>query len=155
MYYHPMTWPWIRPDARGDSERVEAVLDVLIEGIVGQQRLQLEAMKAIALAPVRHARALLDAKDAGELAARSVIYTCPSGPKLFELAYRAGGLAARTLRELHELLRPHPSGGTTRTGAGPQATGCAEPTDMAAKPQAAIAAALAVLASNRAATCHA
>lgn len=47
MYYHPM--PFTPPADRDASATFEALCGVLIEGVAGLQRLQLEAMKEILL----------------------------------------------------------------------------------------------------------
>lgn len=125
MYYHPMTWTAF-PD-RDRSGPWEELFDVLADGIIGQQRLQMETAKEIFLAPLRHAHVLADAQDAAAFAARCFAAPFRSYAKLVELSQRASSLAARTGRELHELMRRQASGGTARTAIGADGDGYAKP----------------------------
>jgi hypothetical protein len=116
MYYHPMTWAAF-PD-RDRSGPWDEAFDVVADGIVGQQRLQMDTTKEIFLAPLRCAQTLTDAQDAAAFAARCFAAPFLGYAKLVELSQRASDLAAQTGRELHELLRPHASGGTARSPIG-------------------------------------
>jgi hypothetical protein len=117
MYYHPMTWATSLGGDRSDPW--EEFFDVLVEGAVEQQRLQMEAAKEIFLAPLRRGRELADAPDAMAFAARCFAAPIRSYAKLVELSRRTSDAAAQTRRKLHELLlrQPRDEAGRAVTGA--------------------------------------
>jgi len=100
MYYHPMTWT--RSPERAGEGYWQELFDLLAEGTLGQQRLQMEAMKEVFLAPLWHAHALSEAQDAEAFAARCFEAPLRSYANLAALSRRASELAAETSRSLHE-----------------------------------------------------
>ena len=133
MYYHPMTWA---TSLGGDrSGPWEEFFDVLVEGAVEQQRLQMEAAKEIFLAPLRRGRELADAPDAMAFAARCFAAPIRSYAKLVELSHRTSDAAAQTRRKLHALLLRQPRDEAGRTVAGADGSGPTE-SHVQANPQA-------------------
>lgn len=133
MYYHPMTWTTSLGCDR--SGPWEAFFDVLVEGAVEQQRLQMEAAKEIVLAPLRRGRELADAPDAMALAARCFAAPIHSYAKLVELSHRTSDAAAQTRRKLHELLLRQPRDEAGRIEVGAEGSGPTE-SQAQANPQA-------------------
>lgn len=112
MYYHPMTWT--RSPERAGGGYWEGLFDLLAEGTLGQQRLHMEAMKAVFLAPLWHAHALSEAQGAAAFAARCFEAPLRSYAKLAALWRRASELAAETSRSLHERIGAAPGGPSVR-----------------------------------------
>ena len=116
MYYYPIA---STPAAdRDNGARFESPFNVLVEGVAAQQRLQLEAMTEIVLAPLRNAGTLAAATNAAEFAVYSLAAGTGIYARLVELSHRALHVAGSTGREFQEVLRRHAPRGTARTAAG-------------------------------------
>jgi hypothetical protein len=103
MYYHPTAFP-IVPRYDG-AARLGQAIDVLTEGVIGQQRILLEAMTGLCLAPFHCFVALSAANDAAAFVDRLAAIPLSTLANLAGLPLRACELAARTALEVQALLQ--------------------------------------------------
>ena len=107
MYYYPMA---STASGRHDGvERLGQLIDLIAEGVAVQYRAGAQVITGLCLAPLHYAIALSGARSAAELVARAFSVPASDCAKLIELSLGAGGLAARTGWQVHELLSYRPS----------------------------------------------
>jgi hypothetical protein len=105
MYYHPFMFDWANGERALATCR--AWVAVCLEGVARQQHAHAEAVSAFYARQLEGLRALSEARDTAQFAARWLACTGPKPLDVAELSTRLGGILADTHRRLGEVAGSH------------------------------------------------